>query len=107
MAFFIIPIPKEIIPFDEQVELDGTLYLMKFRYHFRDDFWRVTIIKAGVVLISAIKVINTLDLLAQYRHIEDLPKGKLIVSDQNLKDADPNSINFGDSVLMMYQDIAQ
>ena len=104
MAFFTIPIPTEIIPFDQQVELDGTLFLLQFRYFFRDDFWRVTISKAGVKILSSMKIVHTDDLLAQFRHLEDLPKGTIIVSDQNLGDADPGTTNFGDSVLFMYQD---
>lgn len=104
MAFFIIPVPTETIPFDSQVELDGTLFLLKFRYYFRDGFWRLTIVRAGAILISTVKIVNTFDLLAQYKHIEDLPKGKIIVSDQNLNRADPGSTNFGDNVLLMYED---
>ncbi len=104
MAFFIIPVPKEIIPFDQQVEMDGTLFLLQFRYFFRDNFWRITIIKAGVKILSSMKLVHTKDLLAQFRHIEDLPLGTIIVSDQNLGDADPGTTNFGDTVLLMYQD---
>ena len=104
MAFFIIPIPTEIIPFDQQVELDGTLYTLRFRYFFRDEQWRMTVIKSGVVLLASVKVVNSLDLLKQYSHIEDLPKGKFIISDQDLVDSDPSSTNFGDRVLLMYQD---
>lgn len=107
MAFFIIPVPAEVIPFDSQVELDGTLFLLKFRYHSRDGFWRITIIRAGVVILSFIKLVHTNDLLAQYRHLENLPLGTIIISDQNLGDADPDAINFGDSVLLMYQDTAE
>jgi len=106
MAFFIISVPDEIIPFDEQVELDGTLFTLQFRYHTRDEFWRMTIIKAGVALLSYVKLVISLDLLAQYRHIEDLPLGKIIISDQDLVDTDPSSTNFGDRVLLMYQDIS-
>ena len=106
MAFFTIPIPAEIIPFEEQVELDGTLYTFRFRYYSRDGIWRLTIIKSGTVLLSGVKIVNTLDLLAQYRHLEDLPLGDIIVSDQNLLDSDPDDTNFGDSVLLMYQDTA-
>ena len=105
MAFFIIPVPTEIIPFDSQIELDGSLFLLKFRYYNRDDFWRMTIIKAGVVILSHVKLVHTNDLLAQYRHLEDLPQGIIIISDQNLADADPGATNFGDNVLLMYQDI--
>ncbi len=106
MAFFTIPVPETTIPFDQQVEMDGNLFLLKFRYHSRNGHWRMTIIRSGVVLLSSLKVVNTLDLLAQYRHIEDLPSGTIIISDQDLLDSDPNDINFGDRVLLMYQDIA-
>ena len=106
MAFFIIPVPTEVIPFHEQVELNGSLYLLKFQYQFRSGFWLLTITKAGVVLLASVKLVNTLDLLAQYRHIEDLPQGKIIISDQNLQQADPDATNFGDNVLLMYEDVA-
>lgn len=106
MAFFIIPVPEEVIPFDAQVELDNELFLLKFRFYTRDGLWRMTIIKAGVIILSSVKLVNTLDLLVQYNHLEELPAGKIIVSDQGLKDADPGAENFGDSVFLMYQDAA-
>lgn len=104
MAFFIIPVPEEIIPFDEQVELDGELFLLKFRYLRRDGAWRMTIVKAGDIILSNIKIVHSDDLLAQYRHIEALPLGTIIISDQDSNDADPDATNFGDRVLLMYQD---
>lgn len=106
MAFFTIPIPAETIPFDQQVELDGVSFLLKFRYYYRDGFWRLTIVKGGTVILTNIKLINTLDLLGQYRHLEDLPAGTIIISDQNFMDSDPNDTNFGDSILLMYEDTA-
>ena len=104
MAFFVIPIPATIIPFDQQVELDSTLFTLQFRYSRRTGFWSLTLIRSGAVILANVKVVNSLDLLAQYRHLEELPLGTIIVSDQNLAFADPNDTNFGESVLFMYQD---
>lgn len=106
MAFFNIPIPSTIIPFDLQIELDGELFLLKFVYQHRTGHWAMTIVRAGVVVLSNIKVVNTDDLLKQYDHLEDLPIGTIIISDQDLVDSDPDDINFGDRVLFMYQDTA-
>ncbi len=104
MAFFTIPIPEEVIPFELQIELDTALFTLSFRYFPRDGAWRMTIAKAGTVILSSVKLVNTQDLLAQYTYNEALPLGKFIVSDQDLLEADPDSSNFGDRVLLMYQD---
>ncbi len=106
MAFFIVPVPSTAQAFEIQVEMNTELFTLAFRFYPRDDFWRMTVSKADAVILSQIKVVNTLDLLGQFDYLEDLPAGTIIVFDHEGLDADPGSENFGDRVVLMYQDAA-
>lgn len=106
MSFFTIPVPEEVIPFNLQVDLNGVIYTLSFTWFPRDAYWRMTILKSGVVLLSHLKLVNTQDLLAQYTGVEDLPEGIFIVFDHDGLDSDPNATGFGDRVLLMYENAA-
>ena len=105
MSFIQIPIPATTVVFDLQVDLDTVLLQLSFVYYPRDSAWRVTISRSGVTLLSHLKVVTDSDLLAQYRYIEELPPGRLIIFDNEGLGNDPNDSNFGDRVIILYEPI--
>lgn len=104
MSTFIIPVSETTDAFDEQVELDGLVYDLFFRWNARDNHWGMDIGRDGTVLISSIKLVVTSDLLVQYRRIGDLPEGTLFVDDLDGLDNDPDDENFGDRVVLKYSE---
>lgn len=106
MSTYIIPVAETTDPFDEQVELDGRVFDLYFRWNVRSDHWSIDIGRDGIVLIYGIKLVTISDLLAQYTRIADLPDGTLFVDDLDGLDADPDADNFGDRVVLKYTDAA-
>ncbi len=102
MNTLIIPVSDTTDPFDEQVELDGRVYDLAFRWNVRGNHWSMDIGRDGNVLVFGIKLVIIPDLLIQYRRIGDLPLGILFVDDLNGLDTDPDGDNFGDRVVLKY-----
>lgn len=102
--FFEIPVPQSVVPFNQEVTLDDEVYRMEFRYNLRDEAWRMTLSRSGTVLLRNLKVVNSEDLLAQFRHDENVPQNALRVIDLDGRFKDPGATDFGDRVLMVYEE---
>lgn len=106
MSTFIIPVSETTDPFDQQVELDGRIFDLVFRWNPRGIHWSMDIGRDGNVLVAGIKVITDGDILNQYQRIADLPDGILFVDDLDGLDTDPDDENFGDRVVLKYTEAA-
>ena len=106
MSTFIIPVSGTTDPFDEQVELDGAVYDLTFRWNARGPHWTIDIGRDGNILVGGIKLVMISDLLPQYRRADDLPPGTLFVDDLDGLDVDPDDENFGDRVVLKYTEAA-
>lgn len=102
MSDFIIPVSETTDSFIEQVDLDGRIYDLQFRWNVRDNHWFLDIGRDGVFLINGVKLVNSPDLISEFGRIEELPPGLLSVIDLDNVDSDPNSTNFGDRVQLRY-----
>lgn len=102
MSDFIIPVSETTDSFIEQVDLDGLIYDLQFRWNERDNHWFMDIGRDGVFLIEGIKLVNSPDLLNGLGRIEDLPEGVLSVEDLDGFYSDPDDTNFGDRVQLRY-----
>lgn len=106
MATREIPVRADLKAYRMTVDMDQESFDLTFFYNLRSGHWAVTIEKAGVVLLHRVKLVNTPDLLYQVRHIEALPAGTIIVQDVEGQDQDPDGSNFGDRVVLLYQEAA-
>lgn len=95
--------PGQLQAFTQEVELDGKVYELSFRYNRRESKWYVTLIRNGAALVSNIKVVHGADLFSQFKYIEDMPQGNVLVEDINGRDRDPDADSFGSTVFMRYQ----
>jgi len=89
-----------------QVDLDAANFNLRFRFNARDEKWRMTIEFEGTVLIRSLVLVESEDLFARSRHIEQLPPGNLIVRDLDDLGRDPEGTLFGDRLLLLYQEAA-
>lgn len=106
MTALAIPILTGTIqPFVQESDLDGRVYDLTFRFNARDEKWRVTFEVDGVVILRSLVLVIGEDLLSESRHIEELPPGNLIVRDLEGLDADPDGTNFGETTLLLYDDL--
>lgn len=102
MSTFIIPVSEDTDPFEQQVEMDGRVFDLAFRWNDRGQHWTMDIGRDGVVLVFGIKLVVTTDLLSQYQRIGGLPEGTLFIDDLDALDSDPSDTNFGDRVQLKY-----
>jgi hypothetical protein len=86
------------------VELDGATYALSLRYNARDAAWRLDLGVTGAPLLVGIKLVNSEDLLAQHRHIDGLPPGRLRVVDVAGRFADPDATTIGTQVVLVYDE---
>lgn len=106
MSTFIIPVSETTDPFEQQVELDGRVYDLTFRWSERGQHWSLDIGRDGNILIAGIKLVIVPDLLIQARRIGELPEGTLFIEDLDGLDNEPNDTNFGDRVVLKYTEAA-
>lgn len=105
MALFNIPVKKSSPrAFLLQVDLDGANFNLRFRYNVRDGKWRMTIEFENAVLVLALVLVESEDLLARMGHVEKLPAGTLLVRDLDLLGRDPDGTTFGDRLVLLYQE---
>lgn len=103
MTILNIPVPGTTDAFTESLELDGTIYELKFRWNARDRHWMLDVITGGDLLMAGIKLVISDDLLARDLRPEGLPPGRLFVADLDNLDRDPEETLFGDRVLLRYE----
>lgn len=88
------------------VELDGVTYTLALRLNARDGLWRLDLSASGETLLAGLTLVNSPDLLAQFRHIPGLPPGPLQVLDRKGRFADPDVATIGGRVVLIYGDAA-
>ncbi len=89
------------------VALEGLYYKLSFRFNARANHWYMSIKHNDVVVVSGIKVVSSEDLLSQLAHMQvdsRLPPGTFIVRDVSGADRDPDQDNFGDEVVLLYEE---
>ena len=103
-SFFEIPVSGTTVPFSQHTELGGIAYTLLFHYNHRDGVWRLNLTGQDGELLANLKLVNGIDLLAQFRYKENMPQNKLIVHDLDGQDRDAGANTFGDRVLLMYEE---
>ncbi len=109
MATLRLPVQNGVDAYRVQTELDSVFYGLKFRWNARDNHWYMDIDQALTPILEGMKVVNGLDLLAQFGHMQvdgRLPPGTFEVFDTVPgTDRDPDTDTFGDTVLLLYVEV--
>lgn len=100
-----IPVNFGLPAFRAVYELDGVPYGFSFRINRRDLAWRATIDRDREVLLYNVKIVQYTDLLLQNKHDTRLPQGVLRVIDLESQDVEPDEENFGDRVILVYDEV--
>lgn len=100
-----IPVRATTDAFAQQVELDGVIFDLAFRWNPRDAHWALDVGRGGTVLLAGVKLVNTSDILSEYRRVAGLPAGRLFVTDLDGRFRAPDATLFGTRVVLQYQDL--
>ncbi len=104
MSIYIIPVQNRTDANSLTVELSGDFFQLKFTFNANESMWYMSIVKNNVEIASAVKLVSTDDLLAQFRAY-DIPEGRMFVEDKDGLFSDPDETNFGESVFLKYDDL--
>lgn len=100
---FTIPVRNTTDTYLFAVELSGKVYDMRLHYNLRESHWYLDVSRNGSDIVKGVKLVHSDDLLSQFRAYE-IPEGKLIVYDITGAYRDPDADNFGETVLLQYED---
>jgi hypothetical protein len=104
MATFIIPTRTDSEHYEEQVELDGVVYGLKFAWNHRASGWFLSLAKQdGTPILSGLRIVADWPLLHYCSH-PDKPGGNLMAMDTSGAGLDPGLTELGSRVLLMYQE---
>ena len=104
MAFIELPIAADTPHQSFSVQLDGALYTVRLRYNTRAGHWILDLFTfAGEQLVAGLALRLGVDLLSQYRSAE-MPPGSLFVLNYVDPYAEPDRDNFGQDVMLIYQE---
>lgn len=100
---YTIPVRTSTDPYRFSVELSGKVFDLRIHYNLREKHFYCDFIHNDNNILTGVKLVHSDDLLSQYRAY-DIPDGKIIVHDITGQYRDPDSTNFGETVLLQYED---
>ena len=100
-----IPTNFGLLNWRQVVELDGISFALGFIINRRDGFWRMSIDLNGTTLLSSVKLVQAADLLVANKHDLRLPQGILRMVDSDGQNAEATENNFGDRVVLVYDEV--
>lgn len=104
MAVLELPVRHDVPAYEFQVDLDGTLYTLFFSFNTRMNGWTMSISDQNLVpILNGVKLFSGWLPLRQYAN-EKLPPGKFGVIDTTGENKNPDLENFGDGVVLLYEE---
>lgn len=104
MAIKNIPVNFNSPDFNFQIDLDGTVYGFRFILNERTGRYSMTIsTEAGEPIVAGLALTTNWKILSRFKDTR-LPKGRLFTVDMTGGNNEPNQDNFGDTVLLCYDE---
>lgn len=105
MAVTIVPTQPNTPRFSERVSLDGTTFLLRFRWNTRLSAWFMDVFDdAELPIVYARRIVIDWPLLRQTRYRDDGPAGEVLAYDTTNRDVRPLLDDLGVRVLLGYLD---
>lgn len=104
MAILKMPIRNDIPAYTLNIELEGIAYILEFRFNSRQNRWIFDIsdsIKDPIV--QGVPILIETDLFLKFKDSR-LPPGGFIAIDQSGNRNQPDRLNFGNDVVLLYFD---
>ncbi len=100
MSILTIPTRNDVFFYRQFVTLDNEEFILIFDYNRREDSWYLSIEDN---VLNGIRLSGNNDILKQFHHLE-VPRGELIIVDQDGLNREPDSDTFGDRVILTYEE---
>ena len=103
MSIVKVPVNQEAAIFQFSIELDGLTYGMLFRWNERSGQWALDLLDGeGNALVTGIRCVINVPLLANYHGRDGVPAGELLFVDTSGQDVDADFEDLGRRVLLYY-----
>lgn len=104
MAIWSVPVKFNSPDFNFQIDLDGTIYGFRFILNERTGRYSMSIAtEAGDEIVSGIALVTNWAVIDRFADTR-LPPGLLFTCDMTGGNNEPDEVNFGDSVLLCYDE---
>lgn len=104
MALIEIPTRSDLKAYEFQIELDGDIYTLGFRYNERMQNWVMDIADGlGNEILNGIVLLTNVPLTDDYV-IEGLPPGRFICDDRTGENKDAGEEDLGNDVRLLYEE---
>jgi len=106
MAIVEIPISSDSGNYNFQTELDGTDYILRFRYNGRSTSWYMDMsTPENAPIIMGIKIVVGTELLSSFKHLA-IPQGIMYAVNLENVNQEPTRNNFGSEIRLVYNEVA-
>ncbi|MEW5804663.1 MAG: hypothetical protein AB1847_21445 [bacterium] len=100
-----LPVRADTANYEFKIELDGTRYILAFRFNTRAGRWIMDVKTGqGVMLVAGIALLAGVDLLAQFRAYDGVPQGNLFLLNIEDENISPGRNDLGANVLLLYRE---
>lgn len=99
-----IPIDKEAIPYQFDIEIAGESFTFDLRYNERFDFFTVDLYKDGELVVYGEKVVYGRALFSTYPDDSKIPKYPIVPLDEAGKEDKVTYANLGETVFLFIGD---
>jgi hypothetical protein len=108
MALKQIPLDIDQVAYSFKVDLDNRPFVFELTFNSRASLWTMTIKnESDETLIAGIPIHVKQDLLRQFRYDARLPQGVLMALNVVDGVSDPGLENFGDQVVLVYDEVTE
>jgi len=102
MAILKIPIRNDIPAYTLSIGLEGTTFVLSFRYTERTSRWMMDILDVSEVpIVEGVVLLVNLNLTSRFKDSR-MPKGYFLLADESGNNAQPNRLNFSNDVNLFY-----
>lgn len=89
--------------FEQTLTLDGVPFRLRLRWNARAQAWFLDLsTPERVAIVSGVRIVTGIPLLARYGQRADLPAGHLVAADTSGAGEDPTYDDFGTRVRLFY-----
>lgn len=104
MALLEMPVRADLPQYQFRIELEGTIYTLRFKWNTRMELWVFDIAnEQDVDLLNGIPVQTNVDLKQRFRQ-DTLPPGLFLAFDETGAERDPDRDTFGNEVKFFYDE---
>ena len=104
MAIFEIPVRSDLPAYKFQINLEGTVFILRFRFNTRLDRWVMDVQDVNEDrIVTGIPMLTNLPLLDRYQD-ERLPLGRFTVIDETGNNRNPPREGFGEDFKLLYRE---